>query len=133
MSSVASSMIFLFSYQIRRAIQFFFVFAFRRRLVLFLLSFSFEFQEIVESLWRRKSKKRLSLNSLLKKTRTRTLIKMTKNSLTVLNIVACSCHVVVLLTLRVLVVRNRSRLVYRYVFDSLFKSCFLIILDFNSI
>jgi hypothetical protein len=133
MNSVASSMIFLFSYQIRRVIQFLFVLAFRHRLVLFLLSLFFEFQEIVESLWKWRSKKRLLLNSLLKRTKTNSWMWITKNCLIMLNVVACSCYVVVLLTLRVLVVRDRSRHVYRYVFDSLFKNFFLIILNFRSI
>jgi hypothetical protein len=40
---------FFFSFRIRHAIQFLLVLALRRRLVLFLLSLSFEFQKIVES------------------------------------------------------------------------------------
>jgi hypothetical protein len=53
-----------------------------------LLSLSFEFQEIVESLWRRRSKKRLSLNLLLKRTKTISWMKMMKNCLIALNVVA---------------------------------------------
>ncbi len=121
MSIVASSMIFLFSYRVRRATQFLFVFAIRHRLVMILLSLLLEFQEIVESLWRRRSKKRLSLKSLLKRTRTNLSMRMTKNCLITLSIVACSCRVVVLLISRVLVARDRNKRVNRYVFDSLFK------------
>jgi hypothetical protein len=101
------------------------------RIVLFMLFF--ELSEIVESLWKQRSKKRLSLNSLLKRTKTSSWMKMMKNCLIVLNVVACSCRVVILLTLRVFVVRDKSKRVYRYVFDSLFKNFFLIILNFNSI
>jgi hypothetical protein len=125
MSLVASSMIFLFSCRNQRAIQFLFV--------LFLLLLFFEFQKIVESLWKRRSKKRLSFNSLLKRTRRNSWMKMMKNCLIVLNVVACSFRVVVLLTLRVLVVRDKNKRVYRYVFDSLFRNFFLIILNFSSI
>jgi hypothetical protein len=119
MINVASSMIFFF--RVRRATQFLLVLAFRRRLVLFLFSLSFEFQEIIESLLKRRSKKRLSLSSLLKTTRTNSSTRMTKNFSIALNVVICSRHVVVLLTLRVLVVRDRSKRAYRYVFDSLFR------------
>jgi hypothetical protein len=133
MNNVASLMMFFFSYQIRHVTQFLFVFALRYRFVLFLFSLFFEFQKIVESFWKRRSKKRLSFNLLLKRMKTNSWMKMTKNCLIVLNVVACSCYVVVLLTLRVLVMRDKNKYVYRYIFDLLFKNFSLIILNFNSI